>query len=540
MNKTDADRIIGEYVKKLFGFAVKKTYSLSEAEELASEIVMEVYRTLLHRENIVNVNGYIYKVAENVYANFTDKNKYRFSREGFSFDETENIPDKNDMTEKLLEEETAGLLRREITYLSELRREIIVQRYFKDKSIHDIAKQLCIPENTVKWHLNQSRKELKKGMEKVRTTGTLGAQPIRLINMGHNGHPGSKGDTADFLARSLTQNIAYAAYHQPRSINEIADELGVNPLFVSDEVDVLEEYGYMDKLPDGKYRTNIWINIRSEEKHKIYSEITPKYVKLFAEKFFAPVLNGITEIPEWITVPEGDINFFKWSLAFFLSDKLATADISDDKFSVKRPDGGDFVANACLDRGLDNSDADDHSDADKYWACGSMWRRAESNDCPWISWQLNCHWTDRERGWRDNLLDDYEKLYRFLRGELPEQPVNADSYRRLLDKGYLLKKDGGYKCNIILCDNEKKWWNYIPAAPVEITELSKEYAKEAARAELIGQPEHMHPLIEYYAQNDACTLHTRIIDRLLDMGVLKMPTDEQKKGLCTVLFLNRE
>ncbi len=538
MNKTDADKIIGEYVKKLFGFAVQKTYSLSEAEELASEIVMEVYRTLLHRENIVNINGYIYKVAENVYANFIDKNRYRFSREGCSFDEMENISDNTDMTEKLLEEETAGLLRREITYLSSLRREIIVQRYFKDKSIQDIAKQLCIPQNTVKWHLNQSRKELKKGMEKVRTTGTLGTQPIRLINMGHSGRPGSKGDTADFLARSLTQNIAYAAYHQPRTVNEIADELGVNPLFVSDEVDVLEEYGYMDKLPDGKYRTNIHINIWSEERNKIYREIMPKYTKLFAEKFFAPVLNGITEIPSYITVPDGDINLLKWCLVFFLSNRVGVVNEDDGRFSVKRPDGGDFVANACLDIGLDIGL--DNSDGDKYWACGSMWRRAESNDCPWISWQLNCHWTDRERGWRDNLLDDYEKLYRFLRGELPEQPVNADSYRRLLDKGYLLKKDGGYKCNIILCDNEKKWWDYIPAAPVEITELSKEYAKEAARAELIGQPEHMHQLIEYYAQNDACSLHTRIIDRLLDMGVLKMPTDEQKKGLCTILFLNRE
>lgn len=532
MNKKDADKIIGEYIKKLFGFAVRKTYSLSEAEELAAEIVSEVYKTLLRRENIVNVNGYIYKVAENVYANFTDKNKYRFSSEGFSFDETENIPDKTDMTEKLLEDETAGLLRREITYLSALRREIIVQRYFKDKKIQEIAKQLCIPENTVKWHLNQSRKELKKGMEKVRTTGTLGTQPIRLDDLGHCGTAGSKGDTRDFLARSLTQNIAYAAYHQPRTVNEIADELGVNPLFVRDEVDVLEEYCYMDKLPDGRYRTNIMISIPSQEMIKTYSELTPKYVKLFAEKFFAPVLNGITEIPSYIFVPEGDINLFKWSLAFFLADKLAVRKGDDGRFFVKRPDGGDFVAFATIDLGYV------YLGRDKYWACGSMWKG--DSKTAWKSWQMNCYWTDRGGDWRDNLDEDYEKMYRFLRGELPEQPVNADSYQRLLNKGYLLKKDGEYKCNIILCNNEKKWWDYIPNAPEEIIELSKEYAKKATETELIGQPEHMHPLIEYYAQNYACSLHTRVIEQLLDMGVLKMPTDEQKKGLCTILFLNRE
>ena len=30
-------------------------------------------------------------------------------------------------------------------------------------------------------------------------------------------------------------------------VNEIAEELGINPIFVEDEVAVLEEYGFMDK-----------------------------------------------------------------------------------------------------------------------------------------------------------------------------------------------------------------------------------------------------------------------------------------------------
>ena len=35
MNKCDADKIIGIYVKKLFGFAVSKLSKIDEAEELA-------------------------------------------------------------------------------------------------------------------------------------------------------------------------------------------------------------------------------------------------------------------------------------------------------------------------------------------------------------------------------------------------------------------------------------------------------------------------------------------------------------------------
>ena len=36
MNKQQADTIINEYIKKIYGFAVKKSFSYDEAEELAA------------------------------------------------------------------------------------------------------------------------------------------------------------------------------------------------------------------------------------------------------------------------------------------------------------------------------------------------------------------------------------------------------------------------------------------------------------------------------------------------------------------------
>ncbi len=254
MNKNDADKIISSYVKKLFGFAMTRLSKIDEAEELAAEITLQVYESLLKQDNIENPDGYIYRIAKNVYAKHIDNKNIATAVDGIEY-----IPDSKDFTLELMNSESYGILRREITYLSKIQREIIVQHYFHNKKVREIAGLLSLNENTVKWHLACSRKELKTGMEKTRTTGTLGTEPIRFVNMGHNGTPGSKGDTSDFLAKAITQNIAYAAYHQPRTINEIAEELGVNPIFVEDEVAVLEEYGYMDKLQNGKYRTTIRI-----------------------------------------------------------------------------------------------------------------------------------------------------------------------------------------------------------------------------------------------------------------------------------------
>ena len=214
MNKYDADKIISSYVKMLFGFAMSRLSKIDEAEELAAEITLQVYESLLKQDNIGNIDGYIYRIAQNVYAKHIDGRKKVTAVDGIEF-----IPDSKDFTLELMNSESYGILRREITYLSGTQREIIIQHYFHDKKVSEIAKLLSIPENTVKWHLSCSRKELKSGMEKTRTTGTLGTEPIRFNNMGHGGTPGSMGDTANFLAKAITQNIAYAAYHQPRTRN---------------------------------------------------------------------------------------------------------------------------------------------------------------------------------------------------------------------------------------------------------------------------------------------------------------------------------
>lgn len=545
MDKNDADIVIGEYIQKLYGFALNKLGNPDEAEELAARIVAEVYEVLLKRENIVNLNGYIYKIAHNVWTRYIGRKTKVRNFETFSgFDGTdgfESFPDERDFTEEFQKTEQYGMIRREITYLSRIQREIVVRHYYHGEKVKNIAADMAVPLGTVKWHLSCTKKELFMNMDKIRTIGNLGLQPIHFINMGHNGRPGSKGDTSDFLAKTITQNIAYAAYHKPRSVNEIAEELGINPIFIEDEVAVLEEYGFMDKLADGKYRTNIQIHILSDEANAVYEENDKKYTEIFAEKFFIPYLEKIKDIPDFLTVPDNDLNLLKWSMIPPLAGKLAAAEICDAKYSVKRKDGGDFVAHASLDMTTSKMK---NSDDNVYGFCGDMWR--DSGDVTegfswktpfaWKSWRLDVYWGSRS-GWRENISEDYEKLCWFIKGELAESESNLYAYKRLLDRGYLVKQTNGYKVNIITSKSIKKWFDLFVRPGDEIISLSKEYAQKSAEAAVLNQPEFMHEQIRYYAQNAACCLHTRIMEYLLNKGVLKLPTEKQRKGLCTVMFL---
>ena len=121
MDKKEVDRIIERYLKKVFGYALTKTKDLDKAEELASRIIFDVYKSLLKKDKCENIDGYVYRVACNVYARFVAeevKGQQLVKRGMFMSSEP-----KPDTARHALQLQR---LRKEITYLSRIQREIIV------------------------------------------------------------------------------------------------------------------------------------------------------------------------------------------------------------------------------------------------------------------------------------------------------------------------------------------------------------------------------------------------------------------------------
>ena len=59
MEKQKADKVITQYLNKIYGFAVKKSFSFDEAEDLCSEIIFAVYTSLLKAEEISAIRAII-------------------------------------------------------------------------------------------------------------------------------------------------------------------------------------------------------------------------------------------------------------------------------------------------------------------------------------------------------------------------------------------------------------------------------------------------------------------------------------------------
>lgn len=70
MEKERAKELISRYRDKIFGFSLEKLRSISSAEELAADIMCEVYSSFLKAEEIINPDGYVYRIASNVYAGY--------------------------------------------------------------------------------------------------------------------------------------------------------------------------------------------------------------------------------------------------------------------------------------------------------------------------------------------------------------------------------------------------------------------------------------------------------------------------------------
>lgn len=68
MDKQKVDQIITEYLPKIYGYSVKKSFSYDEAEDLCADIIQEVYVSLLRAGEIGNPDGYIWRISQRTYA----------------------------------------------------------------------------------------------------------------------------------------------------------------------------------------------------------------------------------------------------------------------------------------------------------------------------------------------------------------------------------------------------------------------------------------------------------------------------------------
>ena len=140
----------------------------------------------------------------------------------------------------------------------------------------------------------------------------------------------------------MSQNIAYTVRNSYHSINEIADALGVSPVYVESEAEFLYEYGFLLKKGD-KYISNIIIDEADEEIIRLHDAMYSQATALFSDELF----EGLTESgllmddriwggkygkTTMTSDPPKDENFLLWSLIPYITRQQRSAFIQRNRF----------------------------------------------------------------------------------------------------------------------------------------------------------------------------------------------------------------
>ncbi|MHB1485218.1 MAG: RNA polymerase sigma factor [Saccharofermentanales bacterium] len=310
-----------EFLDKLYGFAYKRCSTSHEAEDLCSDIVLELLKAIHKNSFIDSFYAFAWKIAHRVYADFSEKRKQqcdRFIAEGFS-DEINNIQSEGSPIDDFIESESEAMqlksIKREIAFLSKIYRDEMVMYYLDEMKIAEIAKRISISETNVKQRLFSARNTVKKEVEKM-DEKDLTLQPLRISFIGTGKWTGN--DPSIKAERIFSQNLVYLCKNTERSIKELSDILHVPMLFIEEELEIQckganGNYGLLRKLENGKYISNFIILDISD-----YSQVDSLYKKnsdaisKMIHEYFMKNENRILDFP--YLNKQNDARFIMWVL----------------------------------------------------------------------------------------------------------------------------------------------------------------------------------------------------------------------------------
>lgn len=310
MKKQELLNIINdELLEKLFGFCYARTRSSYEAQELCSDIVFELIKTANTEGKIENPYPFLWRLARNVYADFSAKRKQQMDN-SYQGDANQVLSFLAAVNQKDDSAALLGKVYRRIAFLTKAYREVMILFYLDGLSTAEIAKLQHTSETAIRQRLFSARQKIKSEVEQMEEN-TI--KPVVLNQIDYTligtGNPNT-GDPRNICSRQFSKHILWLCRKKPRSASEIAAELNVPTIYVEEELDILVhgengKYGLLRKLDNGRYDINFILLDKEdmERANAIYMEHLPSicriisgYIEEHKEEYLSfPYLNKMAD-----------------------------------------------------------------------------------------------------------------------------------------------------------------------------------------------------------------------------------------------------
>lgn len=453
MGKEYAEQVVEKYMKSIYRYVEKRISDEQDAKDIVQEICLKIYKSLLTKE-VYSQEAFIWTVVRHVLANYYRSKKRACYNISVDAQEIEIADGKKAHLDNLIDMEEHEKIRKEIAYLSKTQRTILIMYYYEEKKQSEIAEILNIPLGTVKWHLSEAKNELRKGMKKMRNISDLKFNPVKFSMVSLSGSTGEMGDAINFLRSALSQNIVYVIKEEFHTVEEIADAIGVSPVYVESELEFLEKYSIVIRNKD-KYISNIIVeemNKKMTERHEeLYKNISSEMANELYDRI---IQSGLLKSND---ITGKDENYIMWSLIFYLLSEVKSdyfnENISFDEAAVMRADGGKNIITASV-WSRDSEEYGKKTGIFKQY--GPCWNSDERVKL----WLIDGEWTGKRVDGNyggPNIERDLKLLYKFYMGE----KLLEYDYAYLLQNHYIKKMGNDFEFEIVVLkegDTYKKLW----------------------------------------------------------------------------------
>lgn len=166
------EELVRRYMKPVFNFAYRMVGSTSDADDIAQDVFVQIYKSLPSARLDLPFRPWLYVVARNKCLDFL-KRRRTLLFSSLEDPETgqspiDSIADDEPLPEELLER--SDLQRRlgeAIARLPERYRAVVSLRYAGGLTFAEIGEALSLPENTVKTHFQRAKAALRKDLGSI-------------------------------------------------------------------------------------------------------------------------------------------------------------------------------------------------------------------------------------------------------------------------------------------------------------------------------------------------------------------------------------
>ncbi|PAD74406.1 RNA polymerase sigma factor [Paenibacillus campinasensis] len=157
------EMLVTRYHGPLLSYTSRQLADRQKAQDIVQETFIRLIRHLRQHGALEHVRPWLYRVALNMCKDYWKSAAYR--TEGLAGEELPETTDPSPGAEELMERrETSREIAQYLETLPEVQQEIISLRFFHELKLQEIADMVQLPLSTVKTHLYNGLRKLKKTM----------------------------------------------------------------------------------------------------------------------------------------------------------------------------------------------------------------------------------------------------------------------------------------------------------------------------------------------------------------------------------------